>query len=201
MNLVVAFVITIASWIGYHTSANRPRFSIQFINIELFKLILDVGMVFIYFMLAAYGARQIVNLRPETLLVLVAFGLYLCWDLLSAWQKRDSDNNKYRCEWAIVQADRSRTDVTQRDEWTPTDWGRVAATAVSTLAAFWVWAVVWLQLIKITAKASILVDVTLIVIVIGYRLLKEIMARRRPSGKPSLSWPGYRSTCTTEQPL
>jgi hypothetical protein len=39
LQLGVALVITITSWIGYHASANRAQFKITFFNVEFFKLV------------------------------------------------------------------------------------------------------------------------------------------------------------------
>ena len=34
-HLAVALVLAVASWIGYHTSANRPRYSIKILKLAL----------------------------------------------------------------------------------------------------------------------------------------------------------------------
>jgi hypothetical protein len=88
MQLAVVLVLTLTSWVGYHGSANRPRFRLGFFNLELLKFTLDVAMVVVYFLAAAFAARSNVSLRGEALLITVAFGLYFAWDLAGAIQKR-----------------------------------------------------------------------------------------------------------------
>ncbi|MGH9123797.1 MAG: hypothetical protein ACRDZ8_03595 [Acidimicrobiales bacterium] len=171
LHLGVALTITITSWIGYHASANKARFQPQFVNVELVKLVLDISMVAVYFMLAAYAVHQPVETKPETLLVVVAFGLYTCWDLASAWQKGRRPNNPYREAWGRVFSDRSRPDVSK--PWRPTDWGRVRATWVALLLAAVVGAYTWMGHGRPTQVRSILTDVALMAILIGYRILKE----------------------------
>lgn len=170
-HLGVALTITITSWIGYHASANKARFQPQFVNVELVKLVLDISMVAVYFILAAYAVRQPVATKPETLLVLVAFVLYFCWDLASAWQKRDRDENPYRAAWDKVLNDPARLDVVK--EWQPTDCGRVRATWVSLVLAAVVCACTWFGHGHLTPAGSIWIDVWLFAILIAYRLLKE----------------------------
>src|ERR1700735_2102326 len=56
VGLATAIILILTSFIGYHNSENRPRFKIKFFNIGFFKFILDVSMVVVYFVFAAYAS-------------------------------------------------------------------------------------------------------------------------------------------------
>lgn len=178
-HLVVALTMTITSWIGYHASANKPRFKPHFFNVELVKLTLDITMVAVYFVLAANAVRIPVESRHETVLVFIAFSLYFVWDLASAYQKRVALDNVYRKEWEKVRADKHRIDVTTA--WVPTNWGRVGATFVALLASMLLARVTWTYSGPSTASRTIATDVALLVILIGYRMLKELGASTPPT--------------------
>jgi hypothetical protein len=180
--LIVALTITVTSWIGYHTSANKARFAVQFFNVEFLKLVLDVAMVAVYFVLAAFAVNTR-PMKPETLLVVVAFLLYAAWDLASVYQKRDGLDNPYRLEWKKIQDDEKRLDVTE--DWTPTDWGRVRATWAALVAATVIWLYVWFLESKQSLTADIVINVLLIVILFGYRFLKELW--QKPTSSEPLS--------------
>lgn len=88
----VAVVLTLASWIGYHTSKNRPRYEIRFFNWPLAQFVLDIGMVIVYWIAITTYEKSLHATQsawPEALLVLVAFVLYSLWDLLG-WQMKKS---------------------------------------------------------------------------------------------------------------
>jgi hypothetical protein len=93
-NLLVATVITLASWIGYHNSLNRPRFKIRFPNWPLAQFVLDILMVFDYWLLAtaagAHGPNAVPNATTTAGLVVVAFLLYCAWDVVSFFIGRAS---------------------------------------------------------------------------------------------------------------
>lgn len=85
-NLIVATVVTLASWIGYHNSANRPRFKIRFVNWPLFQFVLDIVLVLDYWLLATLAAGRLgatPSNRLTAFLVFLAFVLYALWDLVS----------------------------------------------------------------------------------------------------------------------
>jgi hypothetical protein len=89
VHLVLAFVLTLTSWIGYHTSANLPAFRIRFPNLPLAQFLLDVSMVVTYWMIAVYAevpspaGTPSPSALPEAVGVFVAFGLYVLWDEVS----------------------------------------------------------------------------------------------------------------------
>jgi hypothetical protein len=173
LHLAVALAITLASWLGYHASANRPRFRLLFFNVELAKFALDISMVVVYFLMAAYAVRTPNSLRPETLLVSIAFALYLLWDLAGAVEKRGT-GGRYEKAWKAAFDDPARPDV--HEDWSPTDWPRVTATACCLALASVVCVTTWLRFGPHqvpTWRASVAVDVILLVLLIGYRWWKD----------------------------
>lgn len=85
-HLVVAIILTLTSWIGYHNSVNRPRYLIRFPNLPLLQFVLDIGMVVTYWLAAVTvelrtpaGAID-PDATPEAKCVAAAFVLYVLWD-------------------------------------------------------------------------------------------------------------------------
>jgi hypothetical protein len=93
--LALAGLVTLASWIGYHNSWNRPRYFIRFPNVPLFQFLTDVSLVCVYWLTAvmAEGVSpntfDHVSARPETALITISFGLYVLWDLLALRIRND----------------------------------------------------------------------------------------------------------------
>lgn len=54
-HLAVAGVLTIASWIGYHNSWNRPRYFIRFPNLPLGQFLVDAALVVTYWLTAVWA--------------------------------------------------------------------------------------------------------------------------------------------------
>jgi hypothetical protein len=170
--LAVVLVLILTSWVGYHGSANRPRFHLAFFNWELFKFTLDVAMVVVYFIAAAVAARTIPTLRVEALLVMVSFALYAVWDLAGAWQKAGS-NNPYKAEWDRVQKDAARPDVVE--DWRPTNWTRIEITLTGLViaVAFFVVTLLVEALHHPTRRAVVLADAVAILFLLAYRFAKD----------------------------
>jgi uncharacterized membrane protein len=183
LNLAVALMLTITSWIGYHNSANRARFTLRFVNVELVKFSLDIAMVVLYFVLAAYAVRLPLNLRPETLLVFVAFCFYFLWDMAGAWQKRNTPNNAYPRVWEEVRSDPNRLDVLE--DWEPTDWRRIRVTIYGLIATASVLAIVRFGFSHavVTPETATVLDVVLLAILLLYRVLKD--RDKCPSAEPT----------------
>jgi hypothetical protein len=177
--ILVAFAITITSWIGYHASANRARFTVSFINVELVKLVLDVLMVAIYFVLASYGGRPRQPNDREASLVALTFVLYMLWDVAS-WRQKHGEQNKYKAEWEKVRADRSRAEVAEDDAWKPTDFGRMLATAIALIASLVTAGIVIFVVGPLGKWGTVILDVELFVIILGYRILKEALTTETP---------------------
>ena len=84
-NLAVAMVVTLASWVGYHNSANRPRFKIRFFNLPIIQFAIDVALVLDYWLLATSAVSKSADVTSGLVaseLVLSAFVLYIVWDLV-----------------------------------------------------------------------------------------------------------------------
>jgi hypothetical protein len=85
LNLSLAAVVTLASWVGYHNSKNRPRYKIQYFNWPMAQFLLDISMVLDYWILATVAGD---SARTESYgywqagLVSFAFILYSIWDLV-----------------------------------------------------------------------------------------------------------------------
>jgi hypothetical protein len=164
----VAFVLTVASWIGYHNSINRPHYVIGFINWPLWQFAVDVALVIVYWLTATYiegphpfGAEEVVrlpSLRPEAVLVAVSFVLYFIWDLIT-WSMRRSPT-KYALFSPNNDTPRRRT-VTRICLILAAGiaWVAVCGNPRSTF-----WISFW--------------DGALILLLIGYRIAKEIIGGR-----------------------
>ena len=173
MHLAVTLVVTLASWVGYHASANRPRFRLMFFNLELVKFMLDIAMVVVYFLMASYAVRTPLSDRPETMLVAVSFGLYLFWDLAGAWEK-GGQPNPYKAAWDEAFNNPNRPDV--HEPWVPTSWPRIAATAAALVATAVICTFTWMAHGAHAApsrEASITIDALLIAVLIAYRYIKD----------------------------
>lgn len=165
-NLSIATVATLASWIGYHNSINRPRFKIRFFNWPLAQFALDILMVFDYWLLATSAgvARQPSARDGVTAgLVLFAFVLYCLWDLVSFFIGRQE---KYQD--LIEDPD---------EKWKGYKFSRNATTWLCTLLSFAAW------LVATHAPEShlltFIIDGWLAVVLIGFRLLKDSKAGPR----------------------
>jgi hypothetical protein len=178
-HLIVALTMTIMSWIGYHASANKPRFRPHFFNIELVKLILDIAMVAVYFLVAANAVRPQRDSRIEIALVAAAFTLYQLWDIASWYQKR-GDSNKYRAAWLKAYPPEPPCNHLT-PEWSATDTGRMMATSISFFATAALAVLSFSRLGDLMANHQIGVDAILMIILVGYRWLKEVLAADLPA--------------------
>jgi hypothetical protein len=185
-HLAVAAVITLTSWVGYHYSANRPRFAIGFPNLPLVQFVLDIGMVVVYGLtvftaegvLADRGANAEPTALPEAWLVTVAFGLYVVWDVVG---RAILGAPEYRAAWERAQAE--RRDLVLPDMRRPwDDDGRRWVTRACLIAAagilWWAW--------QVDSRAGgpsertvVRIDVALIALLVLYRTLKEVVSEPR----------------------
>ncbi len=86
-HLLLAMLVTSLSWIGYHQGTSRP-FLIRYWNVPLTTFVLDVSLVATYYALIVVaehpgGDHQSAipaDARPEAVLLVVVFLLYLAWD-------------------------------------------------------------------------------------------------------------------------
>ena len=91
LHLLVAASLTVTSAIGYYTSRNLPRLKIRFFNKSFCQFILDVLMVFTYYLVIEFTEATQVDksAAPETFLVFLAFVLYAIWDFVSLMTSRN----------------------------------------------------------------------------------------------------------------
>ena len=104
-HLLVGVVLTVLSFLGYFASQNRPRHRIYFFNLPLALFILDVLMVFDYYIVLGFteslpGAEVVTraDARPEAILIAVTFLFYILWDVVSWRIAKDSLYQKAICE-------------------------------------------------------------------------------------------------------
>lgn len=158
VHLVLAGVLTLSSWVGYHNSLNRPSFFIRFPNLPLFQFLLDIGMVVVYWLVASTAETSVPignagsEAWPETLLVLIAFAMYVAWDLIALQIRNDSQY--------FLRPKREDEPLRRRVTW-------VCAGVALAIHLF-----TWAKDVD-TDVAVYVVDVLLIALLIGFRLLKE----------------------------
>jgi hypothetical protein len=101
--LVLAGVLTLVSWIGYHNSWNRPRYFIRFPNLPLVQFVIDVWLVVMYWLSAVYaedsvpgvcegrvpGVCRQASALPEASFVTICFLLYMAWDWVGLLIRKD----------------------------------------------------------------------------------------------------------------
>lgn len=86
VQISLAALLTLCSWIGYHVSVNRPRWVVRFPNIPLAQYLLDIAMLGVYYTSAEYAIDaahhpQTVTYLPQAAVVFASFFLYFLWDL------------------------------------------------------------------------------------------------------------------------
>jgi len=159
-HLAVAATLTLTSWVGYHNSHNRPQYLIRFPNKPLAQFVLDIAMVVAYWLAAVTaevniegGAIPAPSAAAETWAVAASFGLYVVWDFVARQIRHDE---RYRARPASYDVPRRRGAT------------MICAALVAVIAG-----VVYVTNPD-TARAVYLVDAVLIVLLIGFRLLKEM---------------------------
>jgi hypothetical protein len=164
-NLGVATVITLASWIGYHNSYNRPKFKIRFFNLPLAQFSLDIMMVFVYWLLASVATSDPLSRHPAAVtagLVFVTFVLYVLWDLVGI---------------LIGAQEKPYQKLLQPVErWKGFQWDRYVPTWIATTLAFVLWRA---AVANPGPRWSYLVDVLLVCIALGFRVAKDIKPGNR----------------------
>lgn len=166
-HMAVAFVLTVASWIGYHNSFNRPHYYIGFFNLPLWQFTVDALLVIVYWLTASYiegryafGSVEVVrspSARPEAVFVAMSFFLYVIWDGIA---KRMRYSDRYKLFREDLDKPRRRT-----------------VTRVSFLLAAVVAVVGW----WVNPSGSLwiaAIDSVLILLLLGYRIAKETVGGR-----------------------
>jgi hypothetical protein len=166
-HLVLAAVLVLTSWIGYHNSTNKPKYEIAFVNLPLWQFVLDISMVIAYWFTATSAElpehsplKDLPAPRgsavPEAILVAVCFLLYVLWDEVG----RQIKKSPFYGASSPSASDGARRIVT---------WCCFVATLVIVGLAIWAeasdqhWGIV------------IALDIALIALLIGFRVLKEVV--------------------------
>lgn len=158
-HLSVAFVLTVASWIGYHNSWNRPRYFIRFANWPLAQFLIDICLVVVYWFTAGYvdEARNSLGLEssaiPEANLVALSFGFYVLWDRVTFRMRKAGRYPRLAVEY----------DAPERRK----------VTGLFALIVFLTMVYVTLLNPPATTFGIIAVDVWLVILLILYRVAKE----------------------------
>jgi hypothetical protein len=93
VHLVLALTVVLGSYLGYRRSKKRGELQIYFFSLALIRFLIDLAMIFCYFLLASTPDLSAnpeiarVSSRFDANVLLAIFILYLVWDLLSAWMK------------------------------------------------------------------------------------------------------------------
>ena len=174
LNLAVSLTVILCSFIGYHNSTNRPRFKIRFVNISFIKFFLDISMVVVYFILAGFAAQSPPTLRAETLLILIAFALYLMWDFAGWYEASDP---RYKAVWCAAMEDELRTDVNANTPWRGMERKRAIPTAVGLFLTLGLCLYTWKTAVPPTPQTVFIVDGMLIAVLFIYRVAKDTLWR------------------------
>jgi len=156
VQLVLAGLVTVTSWVGYHSSWNRPRWFIRFPNLPLAQFLIDVLLVVDYWFLATQipdpARTPITSPLIASLCVAIAFGFYFLWDVTALFIRKD---------------DRYKESPLSKDV--------PARRRASLLYAGVAWIlVVTVWVVDVTGSAqAIAVMIILCVLVISYRFVKD----------------------------
>ncbi|HEY7501371.1 MAG TPA: hypothetical protein VH740_22815 [Vicinamibacterales bacterium] len=170
LQLVSVTVLVLGSWIGYRRSLNRSTYAVKFFNLPFWRFVIDQLMLVIYFRLAVLteypwtGKQDLSTLASHTAtLVVDVFGLYLLWDALGIRIAAAADGEaggKRRPRYPAI--DRETNEKTE--SWSPIDWAGVIITASALIAV---------ALVRAGGDRAWVLP-ALIVILLGYRWIKEI---------------------------
>jgi hypothetical protein len=167
-HLIVAFMLTVLSWIGYHNSWNRPRYFISFANFPLLQFLVDASLVIVYWLAALQvegvfdtpqgTITRMNSAQPEAYLVAVSFLLYTAWDWIVGVMRADP---RYRIFVHDPEATKRRN-VT------------IVCCALAVGFALLMWFID-----PQSDKGILMVDGVLVALLIGYRFAKEGVTKER----------------------
>lgn len=174
-HLIVAFVLTVTSWVGYHTSPNSPKYVIRFPNLPLLQFLVDIALVVVYWMTASYvegtyttfgrDIERAPSAQPEALLVFISFVLYFLWDRIGLAMGRD--DHRYK---AIA-----RRDAGPRHRVTEAFLGLSAIIALFSYTCT-----------RETERVIFLIDLALIALLVLYRFAKQYVRQESDERSPSV---------------
>jgi hypothetical protein len=159
VHLGLALAVAAGSYIGYRGSLKRGTYKLAFFNLPLLRFVLDLFMIFLYYVLAVTppgtkSPSSLVHARTDSFVVLLIFAAYLAWDAVSWWM------SKAGYDAIVFQPLRMRVTI----------FGVLAAVAVFVLALT--------VRPPLSQHLAIIVDSLLLVIVILYRWLKDSSPRK-----------------------
>jgi hypothetical protein len=176
VHLALSLAVAVGSYIGYRGSLKRGTYRLAFFNLPLLRFVLDLSMIFLYYVLAVTpdetkNPKVPVDSKTDSLVVLLIFALYLAWDLLSKWMIR-----------------RGYGTISFL-------WSRTAVTFVAFVLAGIVTAVAWTASLPLNQPLSIGVDISLIAIAIGYRWAKDCIVTQQtaPAQVPPATVPNIKT--------
>ncbi len=109
-NLVLALIIVVFSWIGYHVAKSDAHRPYSFDLLPLTQLFVDVIIVAVYLALVkevehtqkvAQGVGHVISIRPEAITIAAIYGLYTMWDLLQVPMMKP-DNPHLKKDWVVL---------------------------------------------------------------------------------------------------
>jgi cytochrome bd-type quinol oxidase subunit 2 len=168
LHLAVGTVLATLSFIGYYSSKNRPTHRIKFFNLPLAAFVLDVLMVFAYYLVFSFTESQAgadvatrSDARSEAYIIALAFLLYSLWDLVSWRIKSDQPYQD-----AVKPKDAVQGQI-------HTDFGARRWTTLAFLVIFGVFAVI-IALVDSSSDGTVVAfDVALIALLVAYRVAKS----------------------------
>lgn len=167
LHLAVAATLTVTSAIGYYTSVNLPKLRVRFFNKPFIQFLLDVTMVFVYFLLIEVAEESLsdADARPEVYLVLLSFILYILWDVVSF--KLSLDDNAQK----VLRGDQYNKRQDRRRNYGPRRWVTVGFAVAAGIMAV----VIAMCGSRLSPGEVVVVDLVLIVILLLYRMVKSIV--------------------------
>jgi hypothetical protein len=162
VHLALSFAVAVGSYIGYRGSLKRGTYKLAFFNLPLLRFILDLFMIFLYYVLAVTPvetnkAPPLVHARADAFAILLIFAAYLAWDLVSKLMSTG--------DYKQVSFDGRRTLVTVG--------GLIIAAVVFGIAST--------TSHPLSQHLAIVVDSILIAMVIMYRWAKDCIATTPPA--------------------
>lgn len=151
--LVLAVAMVATSWIGYHSSTNRPAHFVRFNfgSHPLYQFGIDCLLVGIYWMLVIssegvgnYWAND-TTARTEAVLVAMAFALFVAWDFVGYFMRKSD-----RYENRPLSEDNPRRRMTT---------GGFAAAFVAAAVIVWLWdpsSTRWILTIDLVLAAGVI---------------------------------------------
>lgn len=157
--MVVAAFVTIASWIGYNNSHNKPQYRIRFVNWPLIQFFIDILLVFFYWlMVVAAEDNGLDGSSPAVLArwLFAIFLLYVLWDFTS---------------WRITKYGSPRVQNARHP--------RLRFVITIAFALFSAIAWIWASNVEMTTCTEYRIDLVLIGITLLFRIAKDLESRKR----------------------